>query len=115
MPLVQLYPSPSSAASAPAKVVVRVCGDLDAETVPELRDTLTELIDRQGVVSLVVDLQGLTFIDSSGIYALVQALKHAQLRGADLTLTGVSAGAHKVLDICGLTGVFDANDARHVL
>ncbi len=53
-----------------------------------------------------MDLEGLTFIDSAGIYALVQALKHVRRRGGDLALKNVTSGVHKVLDVCCLTGAF---------
>ncbi len=92
------------------KVVVTVRGDLDAHTAPRLRGTLSDLIDGQGVRSLVVDLEGLTFIDSAGVYALVQELKHVRCRGGDLALSGVRSGAHKVLDVCRLTSAFGAVD-----
>lgn len=95
----------------PGKVVVTVRGDLDAATAPRLRSVLSDLIDAEGVRCLVVDLEGLTFIDSAGIYALVQALKQVRSRGGDLALDGVSWGVHKVLDVCHLTGAFDAANA----
>lgn len=52
-------------------------------------------------------MEGLTFIDSSGVYVLVQARKLVRSGGWEFTLSGTSPGAHKVLDICGLTSVFD--------
>ena len=109
MPLVD---EPFLDAPESATTCVTVRGGLDAGTSPRLGDLLTDLIDRRGVRCLVVDVEGLTFIDSSGIYALVQALKRVRLHGGDLALTGVSPGAHKVLDICGLTGVFGTAPVR---
>ena len=88
------------------EVVVAVRGVVDAGTAARLGDLLTDLIDRRGARSVVVDVEGLTFIDSAGIYVLVQALKRVRAEGGDLALTGVTVGAHKVLDICRLTGVF---------
>ncbi len=87
-------------------VVVTVRGDLDLASAPRLQGTLSDLIEGQGARRLVVDLEGLTFIDSAGIYALVQALKHVRRRGGDLALKNVTPGAHKVLDVCCLTGAF---------
>ena len=111
MPLVQEF-SLSSTPVADDKVVVTVCGDLDAGTAPRLRGAFSDLIETEGVRSLVVDLQGLTFIDSAGIYALVQARKHVRARGGVLALNGVSPGVHKVLDVCHLTSAFGTADAR---
>ena len=107
MPLVQ---EPFLGVPGSASACVTVRGGLDAATCRRLDELLTELIDRHGVRSLVVDVKGLTFIDSAGIYVLVQAMKRARQAGGDLTLSGVSPGAHKVLDICGLTSVFGTAD-----
>ncbi len=109
MPQVQ---DPFLAAPGSTEVVVAVRGVVDAGTAGRLGDLLTDLIDRRGVRSLVVDVEGLSFIDSAGIYVLVQAMKRVRAEGGDLALTGVTAGVHKVLDICGLTGVFDTAHAR---
>ena len=104
VPLVQEF----SLCSVPTrgKVLVTVGGELDVATAPRLRSVLADLIDGQGVRCLVVDVKGLTFIDSAGIYVLVKALKQVRQRGGDLALNGVTPGVHKVLDVCCLTSAF---------
>ena len=52
-------------------------------------------------------LRRVTFIDSSGIYVLIHAMKLVQAASRGLALSGASPGAYKVLDACGLTSVFD--------
>lgn len=94
--------------SAPGSVVVSVHGDLDAATAPQLREALDDLVDYDRDRDLIVDMRGLTFIDSSGVYVLVQVLKLLRSGGRDLTLSGATPGAFKVLDVCGGTSVFDA-------
>ncbi len=81
MPLAQefsLLPTVSA-----GRVVVAVRGDLDVGTVPALRGALAELIDGHGACSVVIDMEGLTFIDSAGIHALVEALKRLRRGGGD--------------------------------
>src|SRR6476646_8977640 len=46
-------------------------GELDVATVPELKDALTDLIDRNPGTSVWVDMAGVSFIDSSGLGVLV--------------------------------------------
>lgn len=94
-------------APAPGRIVVSVCGELDAATAPRLRDALDDLVGDDLDRDLVVDMEGVTFIDSSGIYVLIQALKRFRTGHRNLTVTGARAGAHKVLDVCGCTSVFD--------
>lgn len=96
----------------PARVVVTVRGELDAATVPQLRASFAELVDEQQVLCLVVDVGGLTFIDSAGVHALVEASETLRRRGGELALSGVTAGTFKVLDVCGLGSVLLPPDDR---
>ena len=91
----------------PGSLVVSVRGDLDAATAPQLHDALQDFGQHHPERHVIVDVEGLTFIDSSGVYVLVQALKRLGSGGRRLTVSGATPGAHKVLDICGLTSVFD--------
>jgi anti-anti-sigma factor len=92
------------------RVVVTVRGELDVATNPLLRAALAELVAAPGVPCVVVDLGGVTFIDSAGVHALVEASRRLRGRGGELVLSGVKAGAFKVLDVCGLTSVFRSTD-----
>lgn len=97
-------------AHVPGRVVVTVRGELDAASAPRLEDALQDLgqLDDHDVI---VDVEGLTFIDSSGVYVLIQALKRMSTEGRNLMLQGADSGAYKVLDVCHLTSVFDRPDA----
>ena len=93
-------------AHVPGRVVVTVRGDLDAASAPRLKEALEDL-ETYGDHDVIVDVEGLTFIDSSGVYVLIQALKRMSTEGRRLTLRGADSGAYKVLDVCRLTSVFD--------
>ncbi|MCA1692320.1 MAG: STAS domain-containing protein [Actinobacteria bacterium] len=92
---------------AAGQVVVAVCGELDADTAPQLQRALQGLAGHDADRKLVVDVGGLTFIDSSGVYVLVQAVKRLHADGRSLSLSGANPGAFRVLDVCGVTSVFD--------
>jgi len=88
-------------------VVVPDGSRLDAEVAGELRLTLLELIER-GHRKLVVDLRAVDFIDSSGLGALVSALKRlkqADVSG-DIRLAHVHPSVGAVLEIIRLNRVF---------
>ena len=97
-------------AHVPGSVVVTVRGDLDAASAPRLKDALQDLHEADDR-DVIVDVERLTFIDSSGVYVLVQALKRMTTEGRHLTLRGADSRAYKVLDVCRLTSVFDLPDA----
>jgi anti-sigma B factor antagonist len=87
-------------------VIVEVHGEADVHTAPELRDRLIGVLD-SGHPSVVVDLSWLSFIDSTGLGALVAARNHANAAGASLRLVCKSERLLKVFRITGLHEVFE--------
>lgn len=76
-------------------------GELDPHTAPLLRDHIDRAfaVDRS---DLVLDLAGLTFIDSSGLRVIIGAHKEANEGGGRLVLRSPSQTARRLLDITGL-------------
>jgi anti-sigma B factor antagonist len=91
------------------EVVVDVCGELDEHTVPRLREALARLA-AQDVVNVTLDLARMTFIDSTGLGALVGALKRSRAVGGEVTLRHPSAATRKVLELTGLHNLFNVTD-----
>ncbi|WP_433128952.1 STAS domain-containing protein [Micromonospora sp. CA-240977] len=89
--------------------VVEVAGDLDMSTTPELRDQLRQLVEN-GVQTVVVDLTGVGFMDSSGLGALVVAYKDLRERGGSLALAGVDRSVRTVFSITSVDRVIDLFD-----
>jgi anti-anti-sigma factor len=85
--------------------VVSVVGDLDLAAVEQFL-TVTR---RSSVAcsSLEVDLHGLSFVDSTGLSALLQLRKEAIARGLRLSLTNVGPSTHRLFRVTGLLDVFD--------
>lgn len=87
--------------------VVRVSGDLDPHTAPQLDDELRALIGRESPAELVLDLGGVGFIDSAGLRVLLGVLKLQGQGGSTLVLEHLSAAAQRLLELTGLTDEFD--------
>jgi anti-sigma B factor antagonist len=85
--------------------VLRLAGEVDVATAPRLRDRLVQLVTT-GPATVVVDLSGVTFIDSMGLGALVSGLKRARAHDGDLRLAGASDHVAKVLAITRLDQAF---------
>ena len=81
--------------------VVRLIGELDAEDAPAVRTLLAEQVLR-GTGNLVVDLSGLTFLDSAGLAALVAAHKGTRSAGTSLLLAAPRPAIVRILSITGL-------------
>jgi anti-sigma B factor antagonist len=85
--------------------VLAVTGEVDVYSAPQLRDRLTELID-SGKRAVIVDLSGVSFLDSTGIGTLVAGLNQAASAGGQLGLVCDQDRILKLFRITGLDGVF---------
>jgi anti-anti-sigma factor len=87
--------------------VLRLEGELDAFVAPELRAQLRELIDGDRRLRvLVVDLERVTFLDSSILGALVGGRRLMRERGGELRLVYPSRPARRIFELTGLDAVF---------
>ena len=84
--------------------VLRLAGELDMSTVPELTAVLDRLA-AAGTHQLLLDLAELTFLDSTGIAAFVRGDNRASAAGGWLRLTGASGRVDRVLQVTGLAEV----------
>jgi anti-sigma B factor antagonist len=87
-------------------VVFRVMGEVDLATVPALRQALLGVGDnRAGAV--IVDLTGCTFLDSSGLRALVATRGRLERSNRRLALALSTPGVLRVFQITGLDELFE--------
>jgi anti-sigma B factor antagonist len=83
------------------EAVVALRGELDMDSAPKLEATLAPLLDEQ-VPDVILDLSDLTFIDSSGLAALVIAQKQLNWQGRRLVVRSPSAPVLRVFQICDM-------------
>ena len=85
--------------------VVRPSGEVDVATAPALRERLGELVEG-GTSRLVIDLEDVGFIDSTGLGVLVGALRRARTADGDVRLVCTNPRILKVFQATGLHEVF---------
>ena len=94
---------------SPATTSVAVVGELDLATATVLRDRLLDLLFGQGpAVVLEVDLAGTTFMDCTGLSALIVARNAAVQTGRRMCLTHPQPIVHRVLAVTGLLDLLAA-------
>ena len=91
--------------------VLTVSGDVDAFSAPQLRDGIEAQI-AAGRHTLVVDLDAVPFMDSTGLGVLVGGLRLATLHQGAMTLGRIPARIQRVMLITGLDDVFDIAATR---
>ncbi|HUE59024.1 MAG TPA: STAS domain-containing protein [Acidimicrobiales bacterium] len=85
--------------------VLSVKGEIDVYSAPRLRERLVELVS-QGHRQIVVDLEGVDFLDSTGLGVLVGGLKRLRSHDGELSIVCSQSRILKVFEITGLTSVF---------
>ncbi|HEX6262713.1 MAG TPA: STAS domain-containing protein [Actinomycetota bacterium] len=90
--------------------ILEVGGEVDIYTAPKLREKLVELIDG-GSDRIVVDLEQVGFMDSTGLGSLVAGLKRIRERDGELAIVCTREPILKVLAITGLDRVFPVHDS----
>ena len=85
--------------------VLEVAGEIDVYTAPKLREQLIELVS-DGSYDIVVDLEKVDFLDSTGLGVLVGGLKRVRNHDGSLQLVCTQEKILKIFRITGLTKVF---------
>lgn len=85
--------------------IVDVDGEIDVSTSPKLRERLVGLVNA-GATRVVVNLEHVEFIDSTGLGVLVGVLKRLRARDGSLSIVCSEAGLLRVFTITGLEKVF---------
>jgi anti-sigma B factor antagonist len=89
--------------------IVDVEGEIDVYTAPRLRELLIELVNN-GYYQLVVNMEKVEFLDSTGLGVLVGGLKRVRAHDGSLDLVCTQERILKIFRITGLTKVFGIHD-----
>lgn len=92
------------------RTIVAVGGEIDVYTAPKLRETISELV-AAGHYDLIIDLQGVEFLDSTGLGVLVGGLKRVRTHDGSLELVCHQERLLKIFRITGLAKVFVIHDS----
>lgn len=91
-------------------LVVRPEGEIDMSRSPDLRTALRGALDRRPE-RLVVDLSGVEYMDSSGLATLVDAMRAAKSKHAEMILAGMTVKVRAVFEMARLHQFFTIVDS----
>ena len=83
-------------------LVVEIMGELDHHHANQIKFELDELLYDPSVKELVLDLNNLKFMDSSGIGVIIGRYKTVKSRNGNVYVTNVNETVSKLLDLAGL-------------
>ena len=88
------------------KVQILACvGRMDAQVSGLLKDRIQEILDT-GSTRLILDLEGLEFLDSSGLGALVSCLRRVKEKKGEIKLAGLRPEVRSIFDITRVSRLF---------
>ncbi len=86
--------------------ILEVQGDVDLYNVGELKQAIFKLLDTEDIKSLIIDMNGISYMDSSGIGALVAGQKKVKTKQGKFALLNIKDEVLNILKLATLDQFF---------
>jgi anti-anti-sigma factor len=95
--------------------VIRLSGRVDVDSSPDLRDRLRTLLSGEALPqTITVDLAGVSYIETSGIATLIEALRIARHHQINFRLQGLRGAVLRLFEVTGVLALFEASEGQKV-
>ena len=84
------------------QLTIRLSGELDHHAAKDLMDSIHRLLEQNLPVKTFLDMEGLTFMDSSGIAVVLRAKRRMEALSGSLVVINIPRQAARVLETAGL-------------
>jgi anti-sigma B factor antagonist len=91
--------------------ILRVEGEIDLYNAPQIKNAVKALVDA-GMPRAVINLDKVSYIDSSGIGALISSLSSLKKAGGGLRISNTRGAVLKVFQLTKLTSFFELHDTE---
>lgn len=91
-------------------LVVSLEGELDHHTASQVREYIDDILEDPTIKNIVMDINGLNFMDSSGIGVLIGRYKIISKRGGNLGVANISSHIDRIFEVSGLYKIIKAYD-----
>jgi len=92
-------------------VILDINGEIDLYNAPEIKENIKNQME-QGKNQIIINLDKVSYIDSSGIGVLISSLSNLKKAGGGLKIIHVYASVRKVFELTKLTSFFDIYDSE---
>ena len=92
-------------------VILDIQGEIDLYNAPEIKSTIRSLID-ETKCHVIINLEKVSYIDSSGIGALISSLSNLKKFRGDMKIVNVLASVRKVFELTKLISFFEIYDSE---
>jgi anti-sigma B factor antagonist len=92
--------------------VVHLTGRVDVDSSPDLRDHLRTLLSEEALPqTIIVDLAAVSYIETSGVATLIEALRIARHHQINFSLQGLSGDTLRLFEVTGVLALFEAGNS----
>lgn len=95
--------------------VVQPSGILDSTKTSQFRQEISELVGGEKVDIVAIDFKDVTFMDSSGLGALVLSLKTVRSAGAELYICAINEQIKMLFELTSMDRIFEIFSSREEL
>lgn len=83
-------------------LLVRLSGELDHHTAEKLKEQWKDVIERQNIKHVILNLEFLSFMDSSGLGVILGRYKEVKQLGGEMVVCSISPAVKRLFDMSGL-------------
>ncbi|MBD7936000.1 MULTISPECIES: anti-sigma F factor antagonist [Cytobacillus] len=81
---------------------IRLSGELDHHSADELRTKATKMIEEHDIHHIILNLEQLTFMDSSGLGVILGRYKQVKQKNGEMVVCAISPSVQRLFDMSGL-------------
>ena len=93
-------------------LVAQIEGELDHHTAEEIREDIDRKMDQHRVKNLLLDLQGMNFMDSSGIGLVIGRYKRLHKTGGHVAVIHMNSRIERIFKMSGLLNIVKRFDTK---
>ncbi|MFW6022708.1 MAG: STAS domain-containing protein [Halanaerobiaceae bacterium] len=88
-------------------LIVRMSGELDISSVPGFKEKVVKKTENDSINYLILNLGGVSFIDSSGLGAILGRYRYLKKKGGKILLVNLTKQVKKIFTMAGMLKIMD--------